>query len=78
MSGFPNFYNVEYLSERLAAVCKERDELKRMLKSIVRCEDCVHWEEIKHGKGWCSGFAPSDVFTDFDHSCSSGERRKDG
>lgn len=24
-----DFYNVEYLSERLAAVCKERDELKR-------------------------------------------------
>ena len=32
MSGFSNFYNVEYLSERLAAVCKERDELKRMLR----------------------------------------------
>ena len=23
------FYNAEYLSERLAAVCKERDELRR-------------------------------------------------
>ena len=24
-----DFYNAEYLAERLAAVCKERDELKR-------------------------------------------------
>ena len=25
-----DFYNAEYLSERLAAVCKERDELRRI------------------------------------------------
>ena len=25
-----NFYNAEYLSERLAAVCRERDDLKRI------------------------------------------------
>lgn len=34
MSGF---YSAEYLSERLAAVCKERDELKR---------DCNNLREI--------------------------------
>ena len=34
MSGF---YSAEYLSERLAAVCKERDELKR---------DCDNLREI--------------------------------
>jgi hypothetical protein len=27
-----NFYNCEYLSERLAAVCKERDELREQVK----------------------------------------------
>lgn len=27
-----NFYNAEYLSERLAAVCKERDELLEQVK----------------------------------------------
>lgn len=26
------FYNVEYLSERLAAVCKERDELLKIVE----------------------------------------------
>ena len=31
------FYNAEYLSERLAAVCKERDDLKR---------DCDNLREI--------------------------------
>ena len=32
-----NFYNSDYLSERLAAVCKERDDLKR---------DCDNLREI--------------------------------
>ena len=32
-----NFYNNDYLSERLAAVCKERDDLKR---------DCDNLREI--------------------------------
>ena len=31
---FYNFYNVEFLSERLAAVCKERDELKKELAAV--------------------------------------------
>ena len=26
------FYNAEYLSERLAAVCKERDELRQIVE----------------------------------------------
>lgn len=30
------FYNCEYLSERLSAVCKERDELKRIVKKQAR------------------------------------------
>ena len=29
-----DFYNAEYLSERLAAVCKERDELKRVCEEL--------------------------------------------
>lgn len=51
-----NFYNPEYLSERLAAVCKERDELRQMLDAaikgqetlqhelnkLVHCRDCKH------------------------------------
>ena len=44
--------------------------------AVVRCKDCKHWDEIKHGKGWCSGFAPSDVFTDYDYFCSNGERKE--
>ena len=28
-----DFYNVEYLSERLAAVCKERDELLEIVEN---------------------------------------------
>jgi hypothetical protein len=43
---------------------------------VGRCKDCKHWEEIKHGKGWCTGFAPSDVFSDFDDFCSYGERKE--
>ena len=41
-----NFYNPEYLQERLAAVCKERDELRKELHEVkselVRCRDCKH------------------------------------
>ena len=41
-----NFYTAEYLSERLAAVCKERDELRKSLheakSELVRCKDCKH------------------------------------
>lgn len=40
------FYNAEYLSERLAAVCKERDDLRKELhetkSELVRCQDCKH------------------------------------
>ena len=43
---------------------------------VVRCKDCKHWEEIKHGQGWCTGFAPSDVFSAFNDFCSYGERRE--
>ena len=45
---------------------------------VVRCKDCKKWEEIKHGQGWCTGFAPSDVFSDYDYFCSNGERKNDG
>lgn len=34
-----NFCNVEYLSERLAAVCKERDELKTIVKGLMHLND---------------------------------------
>lgn len=34
-----NFYNAEYLSERLSAVCKERDELKTVIKGLMYLND---------------------------------------
>ena len=41
-----NFYNLEYLNERLAATCKERDELRKELHEVksekVHCKDCKH------------------------------------
>lgn len=43
---------------------------------VVRCQYCQHWDEIKHGKGWCKGFAPSDVFSDYDDYCSHWERKE--
>lgn len=34
-----NFYNPEYLQERLSAVCKERDELKKEIAELkLICE----------------------------------------
>lgn len=41
-----DFYNVEFLSERVAALAKERDELKKLLKNrveVIRCKDCKYW-----------------------------------
>lgn len=34
-----NFYNSEYLSERLAAVCKERDGLKTVINGPMYLND---------------------------------------
>ena len=34
--GMSDFYNAEYLSERLAAVCKERDELRKIVEKQLR------------------------------------------
>lgn len=36
-----SFYNTEYLSERLAAVCKERDELKKELAALKQRGACL-------------------------------------
>ena len=46
---FDNFYNTEYLSERLSAVCKERDELKRELKEANLCL-LTYREELERQK----------------------------
>lgn len=36
-----NFYNLEYLSERLSAVCKERDELRKMLDAVIKGQETL-------------------------------------
>lgn len=45
---------------------------------VVRCKDCRHWEEIKHGHGWCCASTPNHALTKDDDYCSHGERRTDG
>ena len=42
---------------------------------VVRCKDCKHWEEIKHGHGWCCASTPNHALTKDDDFCSYGERR---
>jgi hypothetical protein len=44
---------------------------------VVRCKDCNHWEEIKHGYGWCCASTPNHALTKDDDYCSYGERRTD-
>ncbi len=44
---------------------------------VVRCKDCKHWEEIKHGHGWCCASTPNHALTKDDDYCSHGERRTD-
>ena len=39
-----NFYNLEYLNERLAAVCKERDELRQMLNASIAAQETLQKE----------------------------------
>lgn len=46
------FYNAEYLSERLAAVCKERDELRRIVEkqarlNLVNAKLALELDEVK-------------------------------
>lgn len=39
-----SFCNVEYLQERLAAVCKERDELRQMLDAAIKAQETLQKE----------------------------------
>ena len=39
-----NFYNLEYLNERLAATCKERDELRQMLNASIAAQETLQKE----------------------------------
>ena len=39
-----NFYNLEYLNERLAATCKERDELRQMLNASMSAQETLQKE----------------------------------
>lgn len=39
-----NFYNLEYLNERLAATCKERDELRQMLNAAINAQETLQKE----------------------------------
>lgn len=43
---------------------------------VVRCKDCKHWDEIKHGCGWCCATTPSHVWTNDDEYCRRGERKE--
>lgn len=47
-----SFCNVEYLQERLAAVCKERDELRKMLDAAIKGQESLQRElaRIQEGK----------------------------
>lgn len=39
-----NFCNIEYLNERLAATCKERDELRQMLNAAINAQETLQKE----------------------------------
>ena len=43
---------------------------------IVYCKDCRHWDEIKHGYGWCCATTPAHVWTNDDEYCNRGEREE--
>lgn len=42
-----DFYNVEYLSERVAALAKERDELKSLLNAAINAQESLAAELAK-------------------------------
>lgn len=42
-----SFCNIEYLQERLAAVCKERDEYKSLLDAAISAQESLQ-KELDH------------------------------
>ena len=43
---------------------------------VVRCKDCKHWDEIKHGYGWCCLDKTQHKYAKEEEFCSFGERRE--
>lgn len=45
---------------------------------VVRCKDCKHYDEIKHGYGWCCKCNDRHEYAKDEEYCSFGERREGG
>lgn len=85
-----NFYNPEYLQERLAAVCKERDELRQMLDAaikgqetlqeelnkLVRCQNCKHSDLVMETDDGCKHIVCKrhNWWVNSGYFCASGEK----
>lgn len=63
-----------YATQELVELVKKIES--GQLVEVVRCKDCKHWEEIKHGVGWCCATTPSHVWTKDDEYCKRGEREE--
>lgn len=58
-----NFYNLEYLNERLAAVRKERDELRQMLNASIDAQETLQKELDRANNLLTMARAERDVVT---------------
>jgi regulator of replication initiation timing len=58
-----NFYNLEYLNERLAATCKERDELRQMLNAAIMAQETLQKELDRANNLLTMARAERDVVT---------------
>lgn len=58
-----NFYNLEYLNERLAATCKERDELRQMLNASIAAQETLQKELDRANNLLTMARAERDVVT---------------
>ena len=71
--------------ELLRALQYDRDQYEKgyadgkadAMAEIVRCKECKHWDDIKHGYGWCCLDKTQHKFAKEDEFCSFGERRTD-
>ena len=43
---------------------------------VVRCKECKHYDEIKHGYGWCCKCNDRHEYAKDEEYCSFGERRE--
>ena len=42
---------------------------------VIRCKDCKHYDEIKHGYGWCCKANDRHEYAKDEEFCSFGERK---